>query len=133
MTRSGLFIMGLALVSGTVIVKDLFTPPEPIHITNGLAIDGDTFVAAGVHYRLLAMDAPELPGHCRPGRKCVEGDPYKAKWMLQLMLEDPAGVICYGQSHDVYGRQLVRCFAETGHQDFAETLIAGGWAQPYRR
>lgn len=37
--------------------------------------DGDTIRCGDERIRLLAIDAPELPGHCARGRNCVEGDP----------------------------------------------------------
>jgi len=40
-----------------------------------VAIDGDTLRCAGAgRVRLVGIDAPELPGHCRPGRACTPGD-----------------------------------------------------------
>jgi endonuclease YncB( thermonuclease family) len=38
--------------------------------------DGDTIRCGDERIRLLGIDAPELPGHCRSGRNCAPGDPY---------------------------------------------------------
>ena len=38
--------------------------------------DGDTIWCHHERIRLLGVDAPELPGHCRPGRSCAPGDPF---------------------------------------------------------
>lgn len=38
--------------------------------------DGDTIRCGDERIRLLAIDAPELPSHCRTGRECAPGDPY---------------------------------------------------------
>lgn len=35
--------------------------------------------AALALFRLLSIDAPEMPGHCRRGRACTPGDPYASK------------------------------------------------------
>lgn len=55
--------------------------------TNCIAVDGDTLRCrvdgAQTSIRLLAIDAPELPGHCRKGRVCAPGDPWRAKRVLQ--------------------------------------------------
>ena len=45
--------------------------------------DGDTFRCMdGTRIRLSAIDAPEMPGACRPGRSCAPGNPYQAKATL---------------------------------------------------
>ncbi|WP_262408400.1 hypothetical protein [Sphingomonas sp. JC676] len=38
-------------------------------------VAGDTLRCGGERIRLLAIDAPEPPGHCRPGRAGAPGDP----------------------------------------------------------
>lgn len=38
-------------------------------------VDGDTLRCGSTRIRLSSIDAPELPGHCRPGRECTPGDP----------------------------------------------------------
>ena len=49
--------------------------------------DGDTFRCTdGTRIRLSAIDAPEMPGACRPGRSCAPGDPYRAKATLDSMI-----------------------------------------------
>jgi endonuclease YncB( thermonuclease family) len=49
--------------------------------------DGDTFrCASGVKIRLSAIDTPEMPGACRPGRACAPGDPHAAKAALAGMI-----------------------------------------------
>ncbi len=48
------------------------------------AIDGDTLRCANLpaSVRLLGIDAPELPGHCRKGRACAPGDPQSSRAAL---------------------------------------------------
>ena len=42
--------------------------------------DGDTFRCTdGTRVRLSAIDTPEMPGSCRPGRTCAPGNPYAAR------------------------------------------------------
>jgi endonuclease YncB( thermonuclease family) len=60
--------------------------------------DGDTFRCSdGTRIRLSAIDAPEMPGACRPGRSCVPGNPYQAKIVLAGLINgrtvqcEPAG------------------------------------------
>jgi endonuclease YncB( thermonuclease family) len=49
--------------------------------------DGDTFRCSdGTRVRLSAIDAPEMPGGCRPGRSCAPGNPYRAKATLERLI-----------------------------------------------
>ena len=60
--------------------------------------DGDTFRCVdGTRIRLSAIDAPEMPGACRPGHSCAPGSPYQAKATLDGLINgrtvqcEPAG------------------------------------------
>lgn len=52
------------------------------------AVDGDTLRCANlpVAVRLVGIDSPELPGHCRKGRACAAGDPFAARAALSALL-----------------------------------------------
>ena len=52
------------------------------------ALDGDTIRCANLarRVRLVGIDAPELPGHCRRGRACVKGDALAAQRALAGMM-----------------------------------------------
>ena len=73
------------------------------------AIDGDTIACTNLpaHVRLLGIDAPEMPGHCRQGRVCTAGDPFAARAALAAMLAT-GPVWVAGAGHDRYGRILAR-------------------------
>lgn len=68
-------------------------------------VDGDTLRCDGERIRLLGIDAPELPGHCRVGRDCVAGDPYRSSDSLQAAL-DQGPVAIERVGYDRYGRTL---------------------------
>ncbi|PVX30950.1 thermonuclease family protein [Sphingomonas pokkalii] len=69
-----------------------------------IAIDGDTLRCGRERIRLVGIDAPELPGHCRRGRRCVSGDPWQAKTALTLAIRGQAEIRRFG--FDRYGRTL---------------------------
>lgn len=68
------------------------------------AVDGDTLRCAGERIRLLGIDAPELPGHCRPGRQCVAGDAQAATRSLAAAIGGALTIERVGV--DRYGRTL---------------------------
>ena len=48
--------------------------------------DGDTLRCRdGTRVRLAGIDAPELPGHCQPGRQCTPGDAYASSRALSRL------------------------------------------------
>lgn len=79
-----------------------------------VAVDGDTLRCAGVGLvRLVGIDAPELPGHCRAGRVCTPGDGWASKRALAALVA--RGVVwCEDQGRDAYGRVLGRCHQVSG-------------------
>lgn len=75
-------------------------------ITGCTATDGDTIRCGGERIRLLAIDAPELPGHCRQGRVCAPGDPYASASSLAEALTGELTIERVGEDH--YNRTLAR-------------------------
>lgn len=69
------------------------------------ATDGDTVRCGDERIRLVEIDAPELPGHCRAGRVCAPGDPVASKQALQALV---GGHRLRVVRHDVdhYGRTV---------------------------
>ena len=91
-----------------------------------VAVDGDTLrCASGVRVRLLAIDAPELPGHCRRGRVCTPGDPLASKANLARLIQR-GPIWCESRGRDRYGRVLARCFAS--EVDLSCAQVQGGFA-----
>ncbi|WP_236555021.1 thermonuclease family protein [Novosphingobium sp. 9U] len=66
--------------------------------------DGDTIRCGDERIRLLGIDAPERPGHCRVGRDCVDGDPYASASNLAAALTGQLTINRVGEDH--YGRTL---------------------------
>lgn len=97
----------LALASATFPI-DQPAPRPPAPRADRLAacrvVDGDTLNCAGERIRLLGIDAPELPGHCQPGRACAPGDPHASTRSLATALSGPLTITRTGQ--DRYGRTL---------------------------
>jgi len=94
--------------------------------SNPRVIDGDTIDCGGRRVRLQGIDAPEMPGHCAPGRICTPGDPYRARDFLQGLA---AGAItCMGTDTDRYGRTVARC--SSAGRDMSCEMIRAGHAAP---
>lgn len=93
---------------------------------NPVAIDGDTLRCRDIgRVRLLSIDAPEMPGHCRKGRACTPGDGAASKRGLAALVRGKR-VTCVTTGHDSYGRLLARC--EAGGQDLSCAMVASGLA-----
>jgi micrococcal nuclease len=66
--------------------------------------DGDTIRCGEERIRLLGIDAPELPGHCRQGRVCAPGDPIASTESLRAALTGNLRIQRVGR--DRYGRTI---------------------------
>lgn len=89
-----------------------------------VAVDGDTLRCGEELIRLIGIDAPELPGHCREGRNCAPGDPFESKRGLEALSRGVSKISRQGR--DVYGRTLAR--VEVGGVDLSCAQIASGRA-----
>ena len=87
-------------------------------------IDGDTIHCGTTRVRLAGIDAPEMPGHCRPGRDCTPGDPYAARDYLRSIVRNP--MTCRATDKDAYGRIVARCKADG--KDLSCAMLAAGHA-----
>ena len=103
-----LLVLGSAAVIGAAIGLTLArTTSSNSHgkpIASCAATDGDTIRCAGERIRLHGIDAPEIPGHCREGRACVPGDPYKSTSSLMAALAGQLTIERVGKER--YGRTL---------------------------
>lgn len=87
--------------------------------------DGDTLRCGALRIRLAAIDAPEMPGHCRSGRTCVDGDPYASKANLERLMA--GGIVeCRQTDTDRYGRIVALC--QVGGRDLSCAQVQGGHA-----
>lgn len=74
--------------------------------------DGDTIRCNGERIRLLGIDTPELPGHCRIGRNCLSGDPYTSSLSLGAAMVGVIRIQRVGE--DRYGRTLATLSSDKG-------------------
>ncbi|MGD9665589.1 MAG: thermonuclease family protein [Novosphingobium sp.] len=88
-------------------------------------IDGDTLRCGNLRVRLDGIDAPEMPGHCRPGRKCTPGDPFASTESLRTLIGGKT-LNCRKTDIDHYGRTVARCAA--GEVDLSCAQIDAGQA-----
>lgn len=89
--------------------------------------DGDSIRCAGRAraVRLYGIDAPEMPGACRPGRRCVAGDPYASRDHL-IRLARGRALLCRPVDVDHYGRTVARCTA--GGAELSCAMVRDGYA-----
>lgn len=94
-----------ALYSGAVLARK--QPMSAGSYAPGVcrAIDGDTLRCGDERVRLVEIDAPEMPGHCRKGRVCAPGNPVLSKQALQAQLQRGA-VELRRYAYDRYGRTV---------------------------
>lgn len=79
--------------------------PTAAQVVTGCRVtDGDTIRCGSERVRLLGIDSPELPGHCRPGRACVAGDPFASTASLERAISPEMTISRVGE--DAYGRTL---------------------------
>lgn len=74
--------------------------------------DGDTIRCGSERVRLLGIDAPELPGHCRGTRICAPGDPWASTSSLKRAMSGTLRINRVGE--DRYGRTLAMVASEKG-------------------
>jgi micrococcal nuclease len=85
--------------------------------------DGDTLRCGSVRIRLIGIDAAELPGHCRRGRKCAPGDPDQHRSALEA---DARGeLIIKPIKQDRYGR-TIGVVSNSRRQDSSCLMLAAG-------
>lgn len=100
--------------------------PALLICASPVAIDGDTLRCARFGLvRLIGIDAPELPGHCRQGRVCTPGDGFASKDALVRLVKGRR-VTCRTRGRDVYGRILARC--DASGTDLSCAMVARGQA-----
>lgn len=67
----------------------------------------------GESIRLLGIDTPEMPGHCRRGRRCATGDPIAARDALRQTVRTAKRLTIRRMGSDKYGRTLGVVWAVT--------------------
>lgn len=106
---------------GNAAEPGLFACPAPYHH------DGDAIRCGGKgrSSRLYAIDAPEMPGACRPGRQCTPGDPFASRDHLRALTKGRK-VQCRQVDMDRYKRPVVQCFAD--RVDLSCAMVRDGFA-----
>lgn len=113
-----------ALLLGCASCARAPAPAVPIEAACS-ATDGDTIRCGAEKIRLLGIDSPEMPGHCRQGRECAPGDPFAARANMAALVEGKALTIRRA-GFDRYGRTLAIVIASG--TDVSCAQLAGGFA-----
>jgi len=89
--------------------------------------DGDTLSCRNLpaRVRLIGIDAPEMPGHCTPGRQCTAGNGAASKRLL-ISLVRSGPVVVKPQGYDRYDRILAR--VSVNRIDLSCEMVARGAA-----
>lgn len=90
-----------------------------------IVTDGDTLRCGAERVRLIGIDAPELPGHCRHNRHCAAGDAAASTAALAHLVHGRP-VVLERHGRDRYGRTLA--FARVGRVDLSCAQLRGGHA-----
>lgn len=106
----GVALGGLAGLYAFSDARTLTVGGDRFSCSNVRVIDGDTFDCGGIRIRMQGIDAPEMPGHCRPGRSCTAGDPWASTANLRRLTAS-GPVTCRRTDIDRYGRTVARCYA----------------------
>jgi len=123
--------LGLLVILALAIILALLRSPSAAAGTQDFActaaqvVDGDTLRCGERRVRLYGIDAPELPGHCRPGRNCTPGDPYASTANLRALVGS-GSLQCEAKDTDAYGRTVARCTSRG--QDLSCGQVKGGFA-----
>lgn len=98
--------------------------------------DGDTLRCGDERVRLTGIDAPELPGHCRAGRKCAPGNGTASKANLSSIIGGRAVTLArFAQDH--YGRTLAAVYLDGQNVACAQlrdnqAIYVGKWDNRFR-
>lgn len=102
-------LVGLAPSISGILGRDTSYPDT---ISGCQVTDGDTIRCNGERIRLLGIDAPELPGHCKGNRHCAPGDPFASTDNLSGAMAGALRIERIGE--DRYGRTLAMVTGSKG-------------------
>lgn len=123
-----LAILVLALVAGGARALLMPLPVDPA--ARIWIIDGDTVEVAGVRYRLVGLDAPEI-FHSRCPAERERG--LRAAVRLMALVEERGGEVEDGGRRERWGRRLGRLWLGRGEarEDWAAVAERAGLAAPW--
>ena len=108
----GAAAIGAIVGTAPALDQHQLTPKYTKMIHGCTVVDGDTLRCGSERVRLLGIDAPELAGHCRGGRECVEGDPVASTQSLRDAVSADLQIERFGE--DRYGRTLAAIAGKNG-------------------
>ena len=120
---SSYFALSSLAISGAAYAQIGESSAQNITARNCTVTDGDTLRCGNVRIRLLGIDAAELPGHCRRGRKCAPGDPVQHRSALEAAARGELSINPIKQ--DRYGRTIA-VVSNSRQQNLSCVMLAAG-------
>ncbi len=109
----GAVVSGGLIGIGSVALPKIVAPTNSSTVSGCTATDGDTIRCGNERIRLVGIDAPELPGHCRKGRRCAPGNPYSATDSLRTAITGNLQIERLNE--DRYGRTIAAIANDRGN------------------
>lgn len=94
-------------------------------LTGCQAVDGDTLRCDGRRYRLLGINAAEMPGKCRANRECPPGDPLAQRRRLAELLDGPISAVAV--TIDRYDRPVIVARKPHRSEGSVDTRLSGSF------
>lgn len=130
--RSGRVNSTIGRIAAVALLQLFLTAPARADTVTGpvRVIDGDTFqFESGLKVRIYGIDTLEKNQKCAKDGACIPCGEQTRSIAVTLIAKAP--ITCALRGEKSYDREMASCTVDG--KDYAETIIAAGWALAYRR